>query len=66
MASTEEKVEAYYKAQLDSLEIRHYGKTESINRIIEDAMYIHFFVSIALRRLASISFVLCVMEEYLK
>lgn len=38
MASMEEKVEEYYKAQLDSLGIRHYGKTESINRTIEDAL----------------------------
>lgn len=38
MASIEEKVEEYYKAQLDSLKIRHYGKTESVNRTIEDAL----------------------------
>ena len=38
MASMEEKVEEYYKAQLDSLRIRHYGKTEFINRTIEDAL----------------------------
>ena len=38
MASIEEKVEEYYKAQLDKLKIRHYGKTESINRTIEDAL----------------------------
>lgn len=36
--SYEEKVEEYYKAQLDSLGIRHYGKTESVNRTIEDAL----------------------------
>lgn len=38
MASVEEKVEEYYKAYLDTLKIRHYGKTESINRTIEDAL----------------------------
>ena len=38
MASIEEKVEEYYKAQLDDLKIRHYGKTESVNRSIEDAL----------------------------
>lgn len=38
MASMEEKVEEYYKAQLDSLKIRHYGKTESVNRTIDDAL----------------------------
>ena len=38
MASIEEKVEEYYKAELDRLHIRHYGKTESINRSIEDAL----------------------------
>ena len=36
--SIEEKVEEYYKAYLDSLKIRHYGKTESINRSIDDAL----------------------------
>ena len=35
MASMEEKVEEYFKAQLDSLKIRHYGKTELINRTID-------------------------------
>ena len=38
MASVEEKVEEYYKAQLDKLKIRHYGKTESVNHTIEDAL----------------------------
>lgn len=38
MASVEEKVEEYYKAKLGSLKIRHYGKTEVINRTIEDAL----------------------------
>lgn len=38
MASVEEKVEEYFKAQLDRLKIRHYGKTESVNRTIEDAL----------------------------
>lgn len=38
MASMEEKVEEYYKAQLDGLGIRHYSKTESINRTIDDAL----------------------------
>lgn len=38
MASIEEKVEEYYKAKLDDLKIRHYGKTEAINRTIEDAL----------------------------
>ena len=38
MASMEEKVEEYYKAQLDSLRIRHYGKTESVNHTIDDAL----------------------------
>ena len=36
--SVEEKVEEYFKAQLDRLKIRHYGKTESINRTIDDAL----------------------------
>ena len=31
MPSIEEKVEEYYKSMLDSLKIRHYGKTEPIN-----------------------------------
>ena len=38
MASVEEKVEEYFKAQLDELKIRHYGKTEFVNRSIEDAL----------------------------
>lgn len=38
MASIEEKVEEHYKAKLDSLKIRHYGKTEVINRTIESAL----------------------------
>lgn len=38
MASVEEKVEEYYKTQLDKLKIRHYGKTESVNRTIDDAL----------------------------
>lgn len=37
MASIEEKVEEHYKKILDELGIRHYGKTESINRTITDA-----------------------------
>lgn len=36
--SVEEKVEEFYKAELDRLKIRHYGKTETINRTIEDAL----------------------------
>ena len=36
--SVEEKVEEYFKAQLDELKIRHYGKTEMINRTIESAL----------------------------
>lgn len=31
MASIEEKVEEHYKAILDSLGVRHYGKTEKVN-----------------------------------
>lgn len=38
MASIEEKVEEHYKKILDELGIRHYGKTESINRTITDAL----------------------------
>ncbi len=32
MASIEEKVEEYYKTLLDNLSIRHYAKTELINK----------------------------------
>ena len=38
MASIEEKVEEFYKRELDRLKIRHYGKTEKINDSIEDAL----------------------------
>lgn len=38
MGSVEEKVEEYFKAELDSLGIRHYGKTETINKSIEKAL----------------------------
>lgn len=38
MASVEEKVEEFYKAQLDTLNIRHYGKTEEINSSISKAL----------------------------
>lgn len=38
MASIEEKVEEFYKSELDRLGIRHYGKTETINRSIDDAL----------------------------
>lgn len=38
MASIEEKVEEYYKNKLDNLGIRHYGKTEKINKSIDDAL----------------------------
>ena len=38
MPSIEEKVEEYYKAKLDSLNIRHYGKTEFINKPIKQAL----------------------------
>ena len=38
MASIEEKVEEYYKSELDRLGIRHYGKTEKINTSIDDAL----------------------------
>ena len=38
MASIEEKVEEHFKAILDDLGIRHYGKTESINSSITKAL----------------------------
>ena len=38
MASIEEKVEEQYKKILDSLGIRHYGKTETINPNITNAL----------------------------
>lgn len=38
MASIEEKVEEHYKKVLDTLKIRHYGKTESINDTITKAL----------------------------
>lgn len=38
MASIEEKVEEQYKSLLDSLGIRHYGKTEKINPNITNAL----------------------------
>lgn len=38
MASIEEKVEEYFKALLDDLHIRHYGKTEEINSSISKAL----------------------------
>lgn len=38
MASIEEKVEEKYKSLLDSLGIRHYGKTEEINPKITNAL----------------------------
>lgn len=38
MASIEEKVEEQYKSLLDSLDIRHYGKTEKINPNITNAL----------------------------
>lgn len=38
MASIEEKVEEHYKKILDQLNIRHYGKTESINPNIANAL----------------------------
>lgn len=38
MASIEEKVEEYYKSVLDTLGIRHYGKTEKINDDIDKAL----------------------------
>ena len=38
MPSIEEKVEEHFKSLLDSLNIRHYGKTEPINAAITDAL----------------------------
>lgn len=38
MPSIEEKVEEYLKSKLDTLSVRHYGKTESINSSITDAL----------------------------
>ena len=38
MGSIEEKVEEHYKSVLDALNIRHYGKTESINSNITSAL----------------------------
>ena len=38
MASIEEKVEEYYKKVLDDFKVRHYGKTESVNREIDIAL----------------------------
>lgn len=38
MASIEEKVEEHYKALLDNLKIRHFGKTEEINSSITKAL----------------------------
>ncbi len=38
MASVEEKVEEHFKALLDSLGIRHFGKTEEINSSITKAL----------------------------
>lgn len=38
MASIEEKVEAYYKRVLDELGVRHFAKTEMINKTISDAL----------------------------
>lgn len=38
MASIEEKVEEHYKALLDSLGVRHYGKTEKINSVVANAL----------------------------
>lgn len=38
MASIEEKVEEHYKAILDTLNIRHFGKTEGINDSITKAL----------------------------
>lgn len=39
MVSIEEKVEEHYKAVLDDLNIRHYGKTEEINSSITKALH---------------------------
>lgn len=38
MRSIEEKVEEQYKSLLDSINVRHYGKTEEINSGISDAL----------------------------
>lgn len=38
MSSVEENVEQYYKNKLDNLGIRHYSKTEKINKSIDDAL----------------------------
>lgn len=38
MASIEEKVEEHFKALLDNLEVRHFGKTEEINSSITKAL----------------------------
>ncbi len=38
MASIEEKIEEHFKSLLDDLEIRHFGKTEEINRSITKAL----------------------------
>lgn len=38
MASIEEKVEERYKSRLDSLGVRHYGKTEKVNDAISKAL----------------------------
>lgn len=38
MASIEEKVEEHFKKELQTLKIRHYGKTEPINQTITDAL----------------------------
>lgn len=38
MASIEEKVEEYFKTRLDTLNIRHYSKTEPINSSISKAL----------------------------
>lgn len=38
MASIEEKVEEHYKAELDNLGVRHYGKTEQVNEFIARAL----------------------------
>ena len=38
MASIEEKVEEHFKRMLDDLQIRHYGKTETINGSITKAL----------------------------
>lgn len=38
MASIEEKVEEYYKTELDSLGIKRYAKTEKVNDSIDNAL----------------------------